>query len=346
MQNYNFNFKNDLIIIINNEIIEPIGSVSLSRYFKDMPSEFDVEFLKSDSTNISLGNTVVVKYKDTDIFKGYIFVINESEDDTLKITAYDQLRYFNNEHTMTIKNITVSELLIKLCNEFKLNVAPLGNGVIDSGVDIAPKQAIIENKSLFQIISDGIDSTIAPQALKSNSINLFFFYDDAGTIKFNKLDPPNFKEVMLETDMIFDNDNITSYSYDTSIDSETYNKILVYSKVEDDEKEIRNLDMYIAEDPDTIGKWGVLQKVVNADNITKEQAKTYSQNLLKQYNLETITFKISTVGGDINIRGGTLVPIILKTTKREINQKCIVDKVTHTFDNNEYTMELELMGMY
>lgn len=335
MQSYNFNLKNDLVIIINDEIIEAINEVTLTRYMKDMPTEFDVEFLKSDSTNISLGNSIVVKYKDINVFKGFIFVIDETEDDTIKCKAYDQLRYLKNEHTMVVKNKTASDLIKELAGVFNLK---LGN-IVDTGIDIAPKQMLIENKSLFQIIYDALEYTTVSKQQKNNRIELYLLYDDFGSLTLNKLGD-------LSSDVIFDKDNIISYSFGTSIDTETYNRILVYSKVETDDKVEKNiLEYYRADDSSTQTKWGVLQKVVNADHIKKEQAQKYVNDLLSRYNVENITFNITTIGGDVNIRGGSKVAIMLNTSKSIINKYLIVNKVTHKFASNEYTMELELIGV-
>ena len=83
----------DLEIIVNNELIEPIGTITLERGMKRKASTLRISFKKEDGKSFELGQMVTLKYKDVKAFKGYIFGIDETEGDLIKVLAYDQMRY-------------------------------------------------------------------------------------------------------------------------------------------------------------------------------------------------------------------------------------------------------------
>lgn len=334
--NINFDLKKDLTLIINNNIVEPINDVTLSRHLKDTPSNVSFSILKRENGDVNLGDTVLLKYKNENIFKGYIFNIDENEDELLNIKCYDQLRYFKNSHTMTIKNKTAKDVINEVCSYFKLKVGE----ITETGIDVAPQQIVIDGKTLFEIVYDTLDFTTYYNAKQGEEhLTSFVLYDNVGEITLKKLGD-------LKTDVVLSEDNILSYSYSKNIDNNTYNTIFLYSKNKASEDEEKNvIAIYKIEDSNTQKKYGMLQKVVNTDNITEEQAKKYGQDLLKFYNAPEYKFKITAIGSDINIRGGTKIAVSLKLNDFEIKNNLIVNEVNHKFNDNEYTIDLELLGV-
>lgn len=318
-----------LEIQINNKLLQAVGSVKLSRYMKDNPSTINFKFRKEDLKEVDLGDVITLKYKDVNAFKGYIFKINETEDDLIEINALDQLRYLKNQHTMTIKNKTATNLIKELASEFGLEVGELD----DTKVDIAKQQIIVENKSLFEIIYDALDDTMLENN-KNGRIIDYVLYDD-----FGKLTLKNQKDI--KSDLVFDNSNISQFNNNYSIDSETFNKIFIYYK----DETTHTMDKFIVQDGSTISKWGVLQKTFGVEKITKAQADEYGQKLLKYYNLPKWEFSITTLATDINVRGGTNVIINLELNDKVINKNLVVNSVDHIFENDEYTMKMSLIGV-
>lgn len=326
----NINFGKTLDIQINNKPIEAIGEIKLKRFMRNSPSTLDITFRKSDLSNVELGQEITLKYNNNKAFKGYIFSIKENASDLVTVLAYDQLRYLKNHHTLLVKNKTVSQLLKDLCGYFKLKIGEIE----DTKVDIAVKQQIIENKAVFEIIYDGIMDTMIEEKKKNNRILTYILYDDFGKITLKNSEK-------LTTNIFLDETNIIDYSNDLTIDGETYNKILIAYK--DDDK--HELNTFYFDSSDTQKKWGVLQKVENHKNITKAQAEKLAKDLLTLYNTHNRSLKVKTLNTDINVRGGTKVPVILNTVDKQVKRFYLIKTVTHIFTNDEYLMELELLGV-
>lgn len=316
----------DLEIIVNNELIEPIGTITLERGMKRKASTLRISFKKEDGKSFELGQMVTLKYKDVKAFKGYIFGIDETEGDLIKVLAYDQMRYLKNQHTMLIKNKTASKLIKEIASIFRLKVG----AIEDTKVDIATKQVIVENKSLMDIIYEALENTMLANK-QAGRLQQYILYDDYGELKLAKLND-------LKTDLLIDGESILKYSYSQNIDGETYNKILIYYKDDKDHK----INNFITENSTLEDKWGVLQKTVSTQRITESQASKYGADLLKYYSVPKKSFRISTVVTDINIRGGTKIAVTLDDKAQNY---FIVDTVTHKFTNNEYTMDMVLLGV-
>ena len=123
-----------------------------------------------------------------------------------------------------------------------------------------------------------------------------------------------------------------------NIDSDVYNQIkLIYEN-----KKKGTYDLYIAKHGKNINKWGVLQYVDKIDDpsIGKLKAKA----LLKLYNKKQRTLTISKVIGNKNVRAGSLVPVILDLQDIKVANYMVVEKVTHSFENKRWTMDLVLSG--
>jgi hypothetical protein len=161
---------------------------------------------------------------------------------------------------------------------------------------------------------------------------MFVLYDD-----FGKLTIKNVEE-MMSTTLIYE-DSAENFDYSSSIDDETYNSIVLYYKNEDNSMKVFN-----AYSPSKISEWGTLRyfEEVKKPSIGKNKAN----NLLNLYCRKTRELKISGAFGDIGVRGGTLIPVKLNLGDLVTNNYMLVDKVTHNFDYDHYTMDLTLSGAW
>lgn len=322
--------KKDLEIIVKDTLIEPIGEITLEREIQGNPSNLNIKFRKQDGKNFKLGDTISLKYKGTPAFKGYIFVIEESEDDLISIKAYDQTRYLKNTHTMLIKNKTATAVIKELAQVFLLKTGEL----IDTKVDIAIEQKLIENQSLFEIIKDCLEQTMLANGVARQRIPEFVLYDKYGELTLNEISK-------MESQVVLDKTNIISYTLNNDIDNETYNRIYIYHK---DDKS-KALEQYKVSDDEKVKEWGVLQKTIDTQRISVDKAKTYAEQLLKYYGVPKKEFSIKTIANDIEVRGGTKIAVVFNTNNQEIKSYFIVKKVTHKFENGEYIMDLNLLGV-
>ena len=123
-----------------------------------------------------------------------------------------------------------------------------------------------------------------------------------------------------------------------SVMNQTYNKIkLAYNNEETGKREL-----YVAQDGEKINQWGVLQYFEEIQ--TKTGASAKADALLKLYDQKTRRLTIQDAFGDVRVRAGSAVVVALNLGDIITNNFMVVNKVTHTFKDNEHRMELDLIG--
>lgn len=291
------------------------------------PAEFDFTLLKGGVNDdkkfhIANGNVIRVRKKQEgkweNVFYGYVFTIKDGKDEDVQIKAYDQTRYLMFNDTYVFKKAKANEIVKKIAKDFNLSTSTL----TDTGYVIPTM--VEDNKKLMDIICKALDLTLI------NSNRNYVFYDD-----FGKLTIQDVKD-MLVLISIGDNSLLYDFSYEKSIDSETYNRI----KIIKDNKKSGKRDVYILQDSKNIAKWGLLQLYQKVDEDKNEaQIKELGNQLIKLKNREEKSFKLEAIG-DIRVRAGCYVPITISSLG--INQPFLVNEATHSFDGNDHTMSIEL----
>ncbi|MBR3697610.1 MAG: hydrolase [Clostridia bacterium] len=310
-----------LLIANNGKIYVPTvkDGINWTTERKGVPGQLEFELLKDDILDIEEGNPVSFKVDNTGVFYGFIFIRKNTKNNTVKVTAYDQLRYLKNKSSYIYTNMRADEVTKMIANDFRLNIGNLDN----TQYTIAKKSE--SNKSLFDIILDATDETL-------QYINeMYILYDNFG--KLNLTNVANMK-----VDIIIDEETAQDYDYETSIDSDTYNRI----KLIFDNKETGKREVYIAQDNNNINKWGVLQYFDTIEEQTNGAVK--AQSLLKLYNQKTRKLQIKKALGDIRVRAGTLIIVNLNLGDVKLQNYMLVEKAKHTFKNGEHFMDLTLRG--
>lgn len=265
------------------------------------------------------GDKVTFKLDDKNIFLGFIFKLKNSKDNTIDVTAYDQLRYLKNKDTYLIENQTANEVIEMLANDFQLKCGNLEN------TKFKIEYKIEDNQTLFDIIQNALDLTLY------NTGNLYIFYDDFGKLTLKGLSS-------MKLNVMIDEDATEDYDYNTSIDDNVYNQVkLAYANKDEKVREI-----YIEKDSNNIKQWGLLQYFENVTE--KSNAINKAQNLLKLYNQKAKTLSLKNVCGHPDIRAGSLIMVSLTIRNEKINNYMLVEKCNHTFDENHHTMDLALIG--
>ena len=101
-------------------------------------------------------------------------------------------------------------------------------------------------------------------------------------------------------------------------------------------------DVYVTKNAKKIAQWGVLQYTEKIDH--SDLGKEKSKALLKLYSKAKKTLSVTGVIGQKRVRAGCLVPVILKVNELKVANYMLVEKVTHTFENREWTMDLIVSG--
>ena len=265
------------------------------------------------------GNAVTVAVDGTNFFFGFIFSRQMSKDGMMQYTVYDQLRYLKNKDTMIYKKKRADEVIKKIASKFNIRCGT----VVNTEHKIS---AIEDNTTLFDIIQNALDETL----MVKNKV--YVLYDDVG-----KLTLTDISKMKVNTCLV-DEETGEDFTYKTTIDNDVYNQIkLIYEN-----KKKGTYDLYITKHSKNINKWGVLQYVEKIDN--PDVGKLKAKALLKLYNKKQRTLTVTGVIGNKNVRAGSLVPVILDLHDMKIANYMVVEKVTHTFNNRNHSMDLVLSG--
>lgn len=278
--------------------------------------EFTV--IKDDIINFQEGNRVELKVDGTPVFAGFVFTKSRTKEKVISVKAYDQLRYFKNKDTYIYEDKTASELLKMIAGDFSLFTG-----------DIADTKYVMsaseDNASLFDIMKNALDKTLM------NTKEMYVLYDDFGKIALKNI-------ADMRVPLLIDDTMAQDFDYETSIDGETYNKVkLLY-----EDSNSGKMEVFTKQSEYTVKKWGVLQYFDKIDN--RDNGNTMAQALLSLYNNKSRSLSINGVFGDLRVRAGSQIPVFLNLGDIEANNYLIVEKCTHTFKQNEHTMDLELRG--
>ena len=182
-----------------------------------------------------------------------------------------------------------------------------------------------ENQTLFDMIQSALDETLM------NTKQLYVLYDDAGKLTLKNINT-------MKLNLLIDEETGENFSYESSIDEQTYNKIkLTYN----DEKTGKR-ELFIAQDGAKMNQWGVLQYFEEVQ--TKTGASAKADALLKLYDQKTRKLTIQNAFGDVRVRAGSAVVVALNLGDIVTNNYMVVNKVTHTFKGDEHMMALDLIG--
>ena len=312
------------IMIQNDKVYLPVveSGVKLEISRSGSPSKLTFTVLKDEVLNFQEGNPVTLRFNGTPVFAGYVFQKTRSNYHEIQVTAYDQIRYLKNKSTFSYTNKTYSEVLKMLAADFKLTVGT----VADTKYKIASR---IEEGTLLDALENASDLTLV------NTGTLYILYDDFGKLTLKPL-----KDMVLN--ILVDEDTATGFKYTSSIDSDTYNKIML--AVDNDQTGQR--ETHVLNHAGNQAKWGQLQYYEKLDAGTTQASLTArAKVLLDYYNKKTRNLKITGVTGDVRVRGGSLLVVKMGLGDIDVQNYMMVEKVVHTFDAGLHSMDLTLSGI-
>jgi hypothetical protein len=215
--------------------------------------------------------------------------------------------------------MTAAQLIKTLAAEYQLKT-----GTIEDTQYIIQKR-VEDNSTLFDIIQTALDLTLL------NKKKRYVLYDD-----FSKL---TLKDVeSLQLDLLIDASTAEDFDYESSIDSNTYNRVKLFY----DNKKTGKREVYEVQSGENINKWGVLQLRESIQEKTNGRAKANA--LLGLYNKKTRSLSVKNAIGDIRVRAGTSIAVQLNLGDITVNKYMLVEQVKHTFKNKEHLMSLNLRG--
>lgn len=311
----------ELLIQNGSKIYYPVveEGAKLTWERKGTPGRLDFTVVKDGIINFQEGNPVKLIVDGTPMFYGFVFTKKRDKGNTIDVTAFDQLRYLKNKDTITEEGLKASDLLKRLATDFRLNLGT----VEDTGYTM--ETVVEENQTLFDMIQNALDETLL------NTKQLYVLYDDVGKLTLKNINS-------MKVGLLIDAETGENFSYESSIDVQTYNKI----KLAFNNEETGKRELYVVQDGDKMNQWGVLQYFEQIQTATGAAAK--AEALLKLYDQKTRKLTIKNAFGDIRVRAGTAVMVSLNLGDIIANQFMVVEKVTHTFSGSKHMMELNLIG--
>ena len=314
----------ELLIQHGNKVFSPIvqEGITWTTERKGCPGELQFKVVKDDvvgSIGFQEGDAVRLKVNGTNVFYGFIFKKKRDKQQIITVTAYDQLRYLKNKDTYVYENKTVGELIKMIATDFKMQTG----FIEDTGFKIASR--VEENTSLFDMIQNSLDLTL------ENKSKMYVMYDDFGKITLKGLDN-------MRLNLLIDEETGENFDYTSSIDDQTYNKI----KLTYDNEDTGTREVYIAQHGENINQWGVLQYF---DTLQEgENGKAKADALLSLYNKKTRNLSITNAFGDIRVRAGSMVVVMLDLGDVKVKNLMLVEKCKHEFNESQHFMNLTLRG--
>lgn len=286
---------------------------------KGTPGKLTFTVVKDSKLNFQEGDPVKLTLDGTPMFYGFVFIKSRDKDGTIDVTAYDQLRYMKNKDTITEEGLKASDLLKRIATDFRLNLGT----VEDTGYTM--ETVVEENQTLFDMIQNALDETLL------NTGKLYVLYDDVGSLTLKDINS-------MKTNLLIDMEAAENFSYSSSIDDATYNKI----KLAFNNEKTGKRELYVAQDGEKINQWGVLQYFEEIQTATGAAAK--AEAMLAHYDRKTRKLTIKNAFARPDIRAGSAVMVSLNLGDIIANQYLMAEKVVFTFKEDENMMDLTLVG--
>ena len=283
------------------------------------PAQLDFTILADDAVKIEHGGVVAFRDDNKGHFYGYVFKYSHSDDGKISVTAYDQLRYLKNKDTYVITGKRADQILQMIAADFKLKTGTLANTgyVIPSMIE--------DSQTLFDIILKALDLTLI------NSKQMYYLWDDFGALRIS-----NVREHHINL-IVGDGSLANGYSYESSIDSDTANRI----KLIRDNKDSGKRDVYIVQDSNSMARWGILQHYEKvAEGLNKAQIEAQASNMLALKNRPTVKLNIDALA-DLTVRAGR--SLFIKIADLNVSGWYIIDECTHDLMENTMSLKLKVI---
>lgn len=318
------------LIIVNKDeqyLVDPVDGVKLSRGVNFKPSSLSFSVLNDDVLDFTEGNTVIFSVNGETVFHGFVFTKRRTKKETISVTCYDQMRYLKNKDCYVYGGITAAELLKMICDDYKLVTGDIANTVYK--MPTSP-QRIERDKTLMDIIKYAFDQTL----INTPEHTVYQVYDDGGRITCKSI-------ADMELDLYIDVDCLEDYSYESSIDKDTFNvvKVVRETKGAAGKKLVKTGEIT---DEEHVKEWGKLQYLYLPDE-KDVNAMDRAKNIITLKNRKTRDIRLKNVIGDIRVRGGSMIYVNLDFGDILLNTSVMVEAVEHEFKNGSHFMDLDLL---
>ena len=274
----------------------------------------DIAFLEGDTVRFTVDGKL--------IFFGWVFTKSKDRWGVIDVTCYDRLRYLKANASYTFYDQKAGDILKQIAEDFQLTTGKIA----DTGYAIP--SLVEQDQSCLDIIGTAVQQTLL------NTGRIYVFYDDGDGLALTEA-----ADMIFEV-MIGERSYLGEYTYKTDIDEQTYNSV----KLARPNEKTGRADVFIAQDSGNIAQWGLLQLYQTVDNSANDaQVKAQAEASLEFYNRRMRTLKVSSLGVP-GLRAGQMVYMkVPGLGDINLDQYVLLEKVTHTFENELHTMEFETL---
>lgn len=318
-------FNLNYVMTIRNKdteyIVEIEGDVKITRTTESIPAKMVFKVVNDGNLDFQEGNHATFTVNGVSVFSGYIFTKSRDKKNIITVTAYDQLRYLKNKDCYVYRDKTATEVIKMIASDYGLQVGEIAN------TEYKIPKRIEADKTLLDIINMALYLT------EINNHNVYYLYDDNGKMQLKTCDS-------MKLDILIDADTLENFTYESSIDKDTYNYIKVVRNVPDGQnKTLKRTGVVV--DEEHVKDWGRLQQLYRPDDKISN-AIDVATNMIKLKDRKTRDIRLKNVLGDVRVRGGSLVYLKHNFGDLVIDSYVSVESVTHTFKNGIHLMDLDL----
>lgn len=312
------NTRNDKIY----DISSLVTSLSISSKIEEQPTTVSIELINRDNLELPSGSVLSIKSGETPVFLGYQFKLTGDDGVKETLTFHDQLRYLQFNDTLALGDKTIGDLFAQICVYKNLRYK-----VVDNVPYILPP-ILYDNKTLYDILKTMLEDVFVKTGKK------LVILDNFGTLELRDVEK-------MKTNLFFgDGSLLTGYSYDKSIDEETYNVV----KLIREDSETKETEVVVEIDEESIKYWGQLQFHQKV-NEGVPNLRAHALGLLEVYNREKKTLTLNTIG-DIRVRAGVGIIAEIEGIKTTFGgaRYYLVEECTHEIsDTHHMTLKLKVI---
>ena len=136
---------------IYNPLVEDEVTIEWAR--QDTPGKLTFKVVNDGKINFQEGNPVEFKYKNTNLFKGYVFTKKRDKEQIISVTVYDQLRYLKNKDNLRYIDKTATEVIKFIAEKNALKM-----GEIADTKQIMTRRE--DNATFFDMIKEALGKTL------------------------------------------------------------------------------------------------------------------------------------------------------------------------------------------
>ena len=259
------------------------------------PGKLTFTYLRTPQSKIEEGDVVRFSADGELQFYGWVFSRGQDRWGPVDVVCYDRLRYLKANNSYTFYAQSAADIIKQICEDLQVDVGTLA----DTGYKLP--SLVMQDKSCIDIINTAIQKTLL------NTGTVFVFYDSGDGVALRSAADMKSDYIIGEKSLM------TNYSYNTSIDSQSYNSI----------KLVRP----------------------NKETATDAQVKEQAKVSLEYYNRVLQQLKFTSLGVN-SLRAGQLLLVNINDLDGDPFRKYVMlEKVSHTWENDLHTMELEAKAL-